>query len=903
MDAEGNNRNSGKPGKHLSRAEKIISTGLVAVTAVLWGVYGPGLMKDSLVEKWMDTNLGVAILFTICIAVSCTILYVCRGEEHARNGESKDVAADMAPKGGRADRGDPNDKASSPRVWTKWHPASIPWLITLPLLLTMNFKWQGLISGLWVLVAFLIVLWDYFAKTEPNRHLAKPDRLGRGFMYSRFGDKIRVLTGEEDKGLSIVVTGEWGSGKSHFINATVASLEENYEARNKLYRENLPGQAYKGKFVAVNVDLWQASSVEAMWQDVARALLCMLNGHDADMDNLLTKIMNGLLSLLPFNMTNEVKEVVRFVTTGGDNCVFSNNLIRRFKLSPQRYILVMDNVERCNPLILSSVFSLIERLNIIPHLVVICGIAMDGEALPISISTPEAQSALLKIFDIPFVMPLLTQEQSLDYLNVLLDEVEFDCPYFKAWCKRCKIELATPRFLEKLVSKLSLLDNLYLSRYETELSHNMVDWEGNSVINLIFDFEALRLAYPDISYPYKQKMDIDKDMDSVDVYKNWRESFMKKIVDVGNFNKGGDLSEISKRVFDATARALDSIANREYLRISSLTDKESEQLLDSYREGIDPRTALRKAYEGAYSPNIENDIIRGICKYCIGHSDHKASLPFMEAFCTMSLDLNLLPRYTATNLIVLVQSEFAMRSRWQNCLKSIIRIYPVEWLAEEVSKIVDYIGKEKERIEIRYELSSRLTTAANNILDGYGSDEKNSDKLNVVADQLLSEYAKKACAFILDSPSLNDHGMYKYLMLAQAVTPKDYAHSLKKGVQEFINSAAREAYKNNLAESIRRLLRSIIIRSHHSETLELVDMPFAVLSFAVIWSNLICGLLGQRKLSTEELTIVEERLATISTMSKEKKDSKRVEQFWRNRETAMRILRTTLERLKKKANE
>lgn len=362
------------------------------------------------------------------------------------------------------------------------------------------------------------------------------------------------------------------------------------------------------------------------------------------------------------------------------------------------------------------------------------------------------------------------------------------------------------------------------------------------------------------------------------------------------------------RVSLASDRALNFIANQNYLRISSLTDSESERLLDSYREGSNPIVALREAYGDAYNSSVENDLVRGMCKFCIGRPDHHASLPFIKDLCSTEHALNYLPHYTVTNLTVLAQSGFANSSCWRNCLQSIIRIYPVDWLAEEVGKIVDYIGKDKERIEIRYELSSRLTKAAKDILDGYRRDGENRDRLSKVADKLLREYAKKACAFILDSPSLNDYGRYKHLMIGRSVAHEVYDEKLKEGAQEFLNSADGELYKNNLEENAKRLLRSIIIRSHDSETLELTDMPFAVLSFAVIWSKLCHGLLGQRKLSKKGLAIVEKRLATIhaweardSAMSKEEKDAKGSEQFWQNRETAMSILRTTLERLKKGA--
>lgn len=904
---EGGNR----PGQPLTRSEKIISTGLIAVAAVLWGVYGPGLMKDSWVEKWMDTSMGVAVLFIVCIAVSCTILHACKEEERAKDGKGKGIAAGNAAEGGRASRGEPNDKGSSPRLWTKWHPAAIPWLITLPLLLTTDFQWQALMSGLWVLVAFLIVLWDYFAKTEPKCHPTKPDLLGRGLMYSRFGDKIRLLVGEQDRGLSIVVTGEWGSGKSHFINATVASLEQTYKARKKLYRENLPGQAYKGKFVAVNVDLWQASTVEAMWQDVARALLCILKEYDADMNSMLQQIMGWLLSLLPFHITTEAKDIMNLVATGTDPYAITNKLYKRFERSSKRYILVMDNIDRCDEKIQRNVFSLIERLNQVPHLVVICGIANGDIATAISDGSPSIRSALLKVFDLQVPMPRLAKREASDYLYDVLSNIKIDCPNFKTWCSYQDFSCATPRHIERIASRLSLFDNMYLMRKMEEESIFEYESDKNEPNNTIFCFEAMRTVYPEILFPYADPSSFESEDKS---YTKWKEYIYSTYCDENdrNLEKGPGciLPKMARHLCDENNGWIDSIANQEHLRISALTDKECEHVLDNYKEGATPISTLENAYGGAYHPKNVKNLIRCLCWYCLSHPEHNASLSFMEALCTTSLDINLLPRYAVTNLIVVVQSEYVERSRWQNCLKSIIRIYPVEWLAEEVSKIVDYIGKEKERIEIRYELSARLTKLAKDILDRYGSEGENSDKLNKVADQLLREYAKKACAFILDSPSLNDYGLYKHLMIGKSVTQEIYEDSLKKGVQEFLHSDASMKYRQKVGEHMTKLLRSIIIRSHDSDTLELTDMPFAVFSFAVIWNNLIRGLLGQRKLSMDELATVEERLAAVyareardGAMSKEEKDAKGSEQFWRNRETAMRILRTTLERLKKKANE
>lgn len=875
-----------KPDQTLSRSEKIISAGLIAAAAVLWGVYGPGLMRLMGADEFLQSNKVIALLFVICIVVSCIVLLARAARERERK-----------PR----------------RWWASNLCAAAPWLITLPLLLTVNFQWKALISSAWAFMALLTALWDLFAKTEPKCHPAKEDLLGRGLMYSRFGDKIRILVGKngnEEKGLSVLVTGEWGSGKSHFINATVSSLEHEYQEHRQLYCEPLKCGVYRGKFVAINLDLWQYNNVDVMWKDVAHALFCILKGYDPNTDNVLRKILNALLSLLPFNITNDVKEISKLVSTGGDNYVFSDRLINHFKQSPLRYILVLDNMERCNSLIRDNVFSLIERLNMIPHLVVICGFANGVMHTVTSKEASDFQSAMLKIFDIQFMMPLLMREQAGDYLHRLLCEVAFDCPNFKSWCQKCNFEHTTPRLLEKLVSKLSLFDNLYISRNENAPAYSDVDWGEDSVVNLIFDFETLRLLFPEIDYPHKDGNARAQDEDAGEMYKEWRESFKKKIIENAVFNKTGGLLEMAVRVSLASDRALNFIANQNYLRISSLTDSESERLLDSYREGSNPIVALREAYGDAYNSRVENDLVRGMCKFCIGHPNHHASLPFVKALCETEHALNLLPHYTVTNLIVVVQSEWAESSRWEDCLQSIIRIYPVDWLAEEVGKIVDYIGKDKERIEIRYELSSRLTKAAKDILDGYGRDGEHSGRLSKVADKLLREYAKKACAFILDSPSLNDYGRYKHLMIGRSVPQNIYDEKLKEGVQEFLNSDASIKYRQKVGEYMRRLLRSIIIRSHDSETLELTDMPFAVLSFAVIWSNLCLGLIKQGELMKNLRPIVWKRLAAIKTrvekdakMSKEEKQSKGSEQFWRNRETAMRILITTLLRLKKQANE
>lgn len=901
---EGGNR----PGQPLTRSEKIISTGLIAVAAVLWGVYGPGLMKDSWVEKRLDSSLGVAVLFIVCIAVSCTILYACKEEDRAKDGKGKGIAAGNAPEGGRASRGEPNDKGSSPRIWTKWHPAAIPWFIALSTLFAMDFKWQSLLSGLWVLIVLLFIYWPFLAKTEAEQHSAKRDLLGRGLMYNCFGDKIRILVEDkekEKKGLSIVVTGEWGSGKSHFINAIVSSLEHAYEDNHKLYREPLGNNAYKGKFVVANVDLWQSATVKAMWQDIAHAMLYMLNGYEPEM-NLFKKFIFGLMSLLPFGITSEVKDAMKLISTGGDPYTLSNKLCKRFLKSSLRYILVMDNVDRCSEKIQRNVFSLIERLNNVPHLVIICGIAKGEMATAIRARSRGIRSALLKVFDIQVPMPLLMREQAKDYLNELLDitEKKIECPNLVKWCKKQDFTYVTPRMLERLVAKLSLLDNMYLMRVDDETLF-FEDWDGYSLSCSIFNFEALRLVCPEMKFPYQSAT---KENNNSKSYDDWRKYINDVFCMTGKIDKSCDvygMRDIARQISEAPEKHIDYIAGQKYLRIYFLSMEKCKKILDEYEEGCSPPKAIEKTYGGAYASRDESALTKRLCRYSVFHAEHQSSLPFMESFCKSSIGEDAFPLFLVTNMAALLCSSVLSDSkveRWKVCLKEIVSKYLMPSLKIEVEQMLDYIWKnQREQEEFRFDNKDYFSKKLNAILEKLNEDSSASGDFCGVLKLILQEYAKKACAFILDSNLLDDDGQYKHLSIGQSIPRWYYVMSLKEGVQDFINSDVFVQYKLNTGKCMERLLRSIIIRSHDSETLELTDMPFDVLSFAVIWSNLICGLLGQRKLSTDELTIVEERLATISTMSKEKKDAKGSEQFRRNRETAMRILRTTLERLKKGA--
>lgn len=904
-----------KSDQKLSRSEKIISAGLIAAAAVLWGVYGPGVMKAYSIDKWLESSMLVAGLFLLCIACSCIILYACREEEYAKDGKGRDIAAGNAPEGGRADQGEPNDEDSSPRVWTKWHWAAVPWLIALPLLLTIGFQWQALLSGLWVGAALLLFCWPLLSRRAPVSHPAMEDKLGRGLLYSQFGDKIRILVEKvqeqgltRNKGLSIAVTGEWGTGKSHFINAIVSSLEKKYEEPHKLHRETLPQYAYRGSFVTARVDLWQSSTVEGMWEDVARTLVSMLNERELVYDNFFKKILIGLLEFLPIRFTSLAEDAMRLISTGGFLTAESNKLVNRIEHSSKRYILVMENLDRCSKKKLRAAFSLIERLNQVAHLVVICSIANGEISTALNGKSHGVSSALLKIFDVQVPVPILMTEQAVNYRNELLDAVSMECPNFKSWFENQNFENVTPRVLQRITAQLSLIDNLYLLRHDNDRMFD-VDWEGNSLAYDIFCFEALRAAHPELPFPYVGRDSEDANKPKYEAWKEYIKTSYSSIGQTFHGRNACELNTIVERLLEAPDEHMEYIARQEYLRISYLSDKECKKLLDSYNAGTSPQEAMVQAYGGAYNPMIENELIREVCQYCIGHPEHKSSFAYIETLCTPAPDFTLLPHYIVTNLIVLVQSDSAEHSRWQGCLQSIIRIYPVERLAEEVGKIVDYIGKDKERIEIRYELSSSLTRAAKDILDGYGRDGENSDRLSKVADQLLREYAKKACAFILDATSLNDYGKYRHLMIGQSVPQNIYDKKLEEGAQEFLNSADSEPYKNNLEEGARRLLRSIIIRSHDSEAQELTDMPFAVLSFAVIWSNLCRGLLVRWEHADGEIEIIDKHIVAIKKqLDMDAKNREAVGkspdavQLWANRREAMKILQETLEWMKKEVS-
>lgn len=107
-----------------ARARALVFLGLAGVFSVIWGAYSPELLKGSWIQKTLGTREGVAILFGACIIFGVGVHVLI--QEIRWN-----------------------------RLWVivGW----VPLAFSVVLALSAGFNWHEMQSGLWSMLALLVI--------------------------------------------------------------------------------------------------------------------------------------------------------------------------------------------------------------------------------------------------------------------------------------------------------------------------------------------------------------------------------------------------------------------------------------------------------------------------------------------------------------------------------------------------------------------------------------------------------------------------------------------------------------------------------------------------------------------------------------------------------------------------
>lgn len=437
----------------------------VVILSIVCGIYGPSWLKETWVAQWLGNPFGVVCYMLLCSFGALGIML------------------------------------SSGKF--RWPFISVICSLLLYIPLTaaylLDFRWEALLPvGVCVIAAVSMLSIILPPRPAPLRKPGE-DYLGRRLLYISTGAEIRRLLKEKaGGGVSVLVSGPWGIGKSHFISFLVYTLlpqAEKWLGRSLFAQDPQPEEDIE--FVATSVDVWKSATngPMSMWQDVADALTSAISGKSPEGKNKWRENLFQLLRLINIPTPTFAEDVLSMVTSGaGGNISHASAISKRIRESGKRYILVLDNLDRCDKRKRESLFPLIEQLKQIEGLVTICGFSIEG-ALK---KNPQSndQGALLKIFDISITIPPAEKKYMDAYMAHLVDAYgENGCPHFRSWMRRQCLPFTTPREIETVVRSLCYLERNYLS-----FLPQSVDFFASITIPLadvIFYVEVLRRLFPE----------------------------------------------------------------------------------------------------------------------------------------------------------------------------------------------------------------------------------------------------------------------------------------------------------------------------------------------------------------------------------------------------------------------
>ncbi len=796
--------------------------------------------------------------------------------------------------------------------------AAIVALLGIAFFLPLNISWLQLLSALCMGgAAWLFAVWFLLPKKRREPVPREDEKFGRGYMYRKQQEQLyaRVVEqnmqqNQEKRGLLIAVTGEWGSGKTHFIKHTVYELDTGGRITEP---DSGTMHPYTGKFRSATVDLWKADSTDEMWQEIANALTYTARGYNSDC-LLGNRLVRSLLECkFPAPLA---AETARLLSMGEDtSTVIQSQIAQEIKDQADNKriysLLVLDNLERCSVKILRALFPVLESLKHIYGLVILCGVAKGNMVSIMGQEAPDLCSALLKIFDDEIHIHLLS-ENEIQIFKQRQKIKEDTC--FAQWYKEQVFYGISPRLVNKICDHHSRLSEMYLDRHRKK-EEEFFDLWGERCTT-IFDFETLRLVFPNFPLPVHGRnpeknlnVEQNKDKQYDDQFKKWREHIRKRygtvIFEEDDPTRCG-LYLMATRLSQASAESLEYLRNQGYTNLTSLTYDECELCLRS----ADLDSILEDSGRGAYviSSCINNHIepenmpyvLLSLYDHCVSHVSVVAGLDFMEKFFEKDRHSELgLQEVFPLDYAAVFSRLNAYQKRGIKYLQRILAAGSFELLASLAGTILkcvhdkdawnyNYSNRELAwgtRMMLKAFYENRDTSAHKWINPAYGE----------ILNTVLEKYAAEACKSIRKYKGGMNTTYYKHLIIGLGCPAEIYEPTLERAAKRYADSGV-EAHEN---EAIKQLLNLVSIEDSITQRPE----PFAVLSFASIWQVLFKKLVTTTELNDENKQKIKELLEHIkyrqeidSSMSIEERKAKGSEEFWNNRDKAMEILKETLEK-------
>lgn len=752
-----------------------------------------------------------------------------------------------------------------------------------------------------VLLILCVPSWLPVIKREKPKE--EHDTLGRRLLYDKLSNDIRDgLANMKGQGLTVAITGTWGSGKSHLIRYVLRHLSaERTENRSDFVTDNAFGVA--------QVDVWQCSSTEAMWDVISESLASAILQRDVRLYASWEKILLRILKALNIPHVGLAEDILRIVTTGinGDSSATEklNHLIGSQK---KAYVLVLDNLDRCGGAKLRALLPLIEQLKNISNLVTICGIAY-GEMSKIDKKIADVlDGTFLKIFDCVIPMPHVPKEYLVPYMLYRVRQ-EKSGKHLQQWCEHCSLPLYSPRIIENVVSRLAFIDSHFLSHLELPSEHNALLQEMEvtlSSVETIFALETLRVVAPSLVV-HMENMEFPKE--ALENFAAWCKDVSKK--------DGTSLSPVWRDVREnvieshiarvllcklatASEETLEFALAQGYMASSVVHDDECALCLEQFRTNEDKNQYLKDYAKDRILPFEKAGMYISLMHYAVRHAEEPTSAEFAKACFdllkspeTKDAGMPLAPYEWAWQLMeacyISKESRAASLSAWKNWAEQYLLKLDMKLYQQLVAALLEHRNEEYPSIEITAStrLIRALHIARENEIDGGPVDD--------VLRFVLNLYGRMMARCIVKGVQ-NDNEKQRWI-IGQKYPEKRYVPYLQQGVDEymaqdwendFLDDDEQISARQNLFDALR-------IKMWNNRLTEIVSSPLCALSFAVVWEKLCHKCLLNKPISDHEREWVDSVLHDLDIA--DNTNIGKNKNFNANRMESIKILKSVLRQL------
>lgn len=334
--------------------------------------------------------------------------------------------------------------------------------------------------------AFLLLLYSLpkmLPQNEENGH--QPILYGREEIYKAGLSRVMRMINNAKKGRTIAVFGTWGSGKTHFLRYLKREITMLDENKKESHIES-PCVTFK------QINLWQCHDLEDAWQSIIDGLYEAIKGRP---ENALQAIPQKIVSLLSkaeisiMGITGALDTLVNKRNDAGIE-IAAESLSDTINYPNRAAVLVLDDIERADVQIVTALLPLLERLQKIRGLVVICAIARDELVLRFEeagLSSKLLQGYMDKLFEQTICLPVIPTLFAAIEFKRHIENFHPQCSLLLQFSQKYIIPFDTPRQMIRVTERLASIEQDYFQS-------SRVDIDSASCV---FFMEALRLLYLD----------------------------------------------------------------------------------------------------------------------------------------------------------------------------------------------------------------------------------------------------------------------------------------------------------------------------------------------------------------------------------------------------------------------